>query len=36
MITAPRSPQYAFSVPIMSWKFTRRRLRIPLDGNGKE
>src|SRR5438034_1230502 len=33
MITAPRSPQYAFSVPIMSWKFTRRRLRIGLDGN---
>ena len=33
MITAPRSPQYAFSVPIMSWKFTRRRLRIVLDGN---
>src|SRR5262245_60829946 len=28
MITAPRSPQYAFSVPIMSWKFTRRRLRL--------
>src|SRR5262245_16795781 len=33
MITAPRSPQYAFSVPIMSWKFTRRRLRNELDGN---
>src|SRR5215218_4364520 len=32
MITAPRSPQYAFSVPIISWKFTRRRLRIVLDG----
>src|SRR5262245_58415021 len=31
MITAPRSPQYAFSVPIMSWKFTRRRLRNKLD-----
>ena len=33
MITAPRSPQYAFSVPIISWKFTRRRLRIVLDGH---
>jgi hypothetical protein len=33
MITAPRSPQYAFSVPIISWKFTRGRLRIVLDGN---
>src|SRR3954469_17014419 len=32
MITAPRSPQYAFSAPIISWKFTRRRLRIGLDG----
>ena len=34
MITAPRSAQYAFSAPIMSWKFTRRRLRIALDALG--